>query len=180
MSDFWFWMLDFRLKNIVFFSILAFGFLDFGCSYIFLYFGSTIIGIYIYILYIYYIYTQFHKKTIKKTHTNRALFSGYMSFFQKKKPLREAPQRIWDFYTQNPKIQKKIQNFKIKNPTSDIKNPSWNTKNTISKIQNRKFPFFFQKCRKFSNWKSGILEGIPMHFEVYLIYFWYIFDILFL
>ena len=71
-----------------------------------------------------------------------------MHFLWKKKPLREAPQRIWGFYPEKKapaggrttdmgflyikskiprsKIQKskKIQNFKIENPTSDIKNPS--------------------------------------------------------
>ena len=64
-----------------------------------------------------------------------------MHFLWKKKPLREAPQRIWGFYPEKKapagspttdmgflytksKNPKKIQNFKIKNPTSDIKNPS--------------------------------------------------------
>ena len=61
-----------------------------------------------------------------------------MSFFQKKKPLREAPQRIWDFYTQNPKIQKTIQNFKITNPTSELKSHHETPKIQDPKSKNQK------------------------------------------
>ena len=77
-----------------------------------------------------------------------------MHFLWKKKPLREAPQRIWGFYPEKKapaggrttdmgflyiksKIPKsknpqKIQNFKIKNPTSKNKNPTSNANNPTS------------------------------------------------
>ena len=117
---------------------------------------------------------------ISKKYTKHALFSGYMSFFQKKKPLREAAQRIRGFYPEKKApaggrttdmgflyIKSKIPRSKIqksKNPKkykilkSKIQHQKWKIHHETQNIQYPKSKIEKKsKCSKISK-KENVLN----------------------